>query len=324
MNRAATRTLETGGTLERVVVDCPQALAGHAQRIVLAIGVFDGVHIGHQAIFRELLDLAEEKQAQPAVLFFEPHPRAVLQPGQSPGRLTDIEERMRLMEQSGIRLFVCFPFTREIAALSPEAFCKGCLDVANLEVCGYCVGENWRFGQRNAGDGAALRQLTGKTVRIVPSARWNGETISSTRIREAIADGRVRDAAAMLGRPYSLNGTVEHGQGKGGPVLSYPTANLDGGGLQLPRFGVYAARGFVDGVRHDGIAYVGDAPTLRGHDIIVEYHIFDFAGDLYGRGMNLEFVEFLRPSIRFADAEALKQQIDKDILQAKEILAQTP
>lgn len=309
-------------------VDYPSELAtvlpqrdGKVVSVVLALGVFDGVHRGHQAIFRELVSLGKDLDAEPIALFFEPHPRGVLGKGNCPLRLTDIGQKTRLLSELGIKYCVCFPFTLELAGLSPETFYNRYLACAGVSIRGYCVGEDWRFGSRNAGDGTLLRSLSATEVRIVPPVLDEGRPVSSTRIREALSSGQVEEASRLLGRTFSLSGSVSHGQGKGGSVLSYPTANVKGTGVQLPKFGVYAARGVVGGERHDGIVYVGDAPTLRGRDIIVELHLFDYSGDMYGKELTVEFVSYLRESCHFADAAALRRQIGLDIERAKSLLA---
>ena len=305
------------------VVERLSDLAAYARRVVVAIGVFDGVHRGHQAIFSELSAMASETASEPVAMFFEPHPRAVLQPETAPLRIISREDRIVEIRRLGVRLFACLPFTKALAAQSPQEFFAHELAETGLDICGYCVGENWRFGCRNSGDAATLQRLSGVEVRIVPSLLHVGTPVSSTRIRKALADGDMALVEAMLGRPYCLHGTIRHGQGKGGAELSYPTANLSGGGVQLPKFGVYAARGTCGGVVHDGIVYVGDAPTLRGGSVLVEFHAFDFSGDLYGQQLSVEFVEFLRPSVKFADSEALKKQIEEDVVRARRVLDRT-
>ncbi|MBP5640240.1 MAG: riboflavin biosynthesis protein RibF [Victivallales bacterium] len=302
------------------VVESLAELKALAPRAVIAIGVFDGVHCGHQEIFHQLVAMARERHAVPVAMFFEPHPRMVLQPERAPLRICNSEERIRLILELGIQLFVRFPFTRELAALSPKEFYERHLRDSGIDVCGYCVGENWRFGHGNSGDANDLKLLSGVDVLVVPSVLYGGLPVSSTRIRKALADGDMALTTEMLGRPYCISGIVGHGQGKGGAELAYPTANLPDGGIQLPKFGVYAAYGIVDGIRHDGIVYVGDAPTLRGGTVLVEFHAFDFSGDIYGHELTVEFVEFLRPSIKFGSSESLKQQIDEDILQARKSL----
>lgn len=291
-------------------------------RAVLALGVFDGVHLGHQAIVRELLSLARRLSAVPVALYFEPHPRQVLGRG-APARLCSPQERIAQLRSLGVRHFVSFPFTRELAGLSPESFFRRHLSVPGVSVPGYCVGWNWRFGCGNAGDGALLAELSGAEVRVVPAVELDGQPVSSTRIRAALADGRVEEAARLLGRPFVLSGEVTHGQHLGSTALAYPTANVLDGGVCLPAFGVYAARGRIDGDGpwHDGILYVGDAPTLRGGSVVVELHLFEFAGELYGHGLEIEFVSHIRGSVRFADAEALRRQIACDIVRAREVLS---
>lgn len=303
-----------------VVVDYPSELK--VTRAVMALGVFDGVHLGHQAIVRELLEQARRLSAEPVVVFFEPHPRQVLGQG-APARLCSAGERIELLRRLGVRHLVSFPFTRELAALTPEEFFRRHLSVPGMCIPGYCVGWNWRFGRVGAGDGARLSALSGAEVKVVPAFELDGEPVSSTRIRAALEAGRIEEAARLLGRPYVLSGEVTHGQHLGTSALTYPTANVAGGGVCLPAFGVYAARGRIDGAGawHDGILYVGDAPTLRGGSIVVELHLFEFADELYGHGLEIEFVSHIRGSVRFADAEALRCQIAKDIVRAREVLA---
>lgn len=305
------------------IVSYPRELAVECPRIAVAIGVFDGVHIGHQAILRQLMQLAAASAAVPVVLFFEPHPRAVLMPEQPPMRLSSLAAKIRLLHEEGLRQLVCFPFTLELAALSPEDFLERYFFVPGLTVTAFCVGQNWRFGKGNSGNGALLAELSqahGITTCVVPSVRYGSDLVSSTRVRQAVSAGELELARAMLGRPYSITGRVSHGRGVAGKVFKCPTANLSDLNLLLPPFGIYAARGRVGRQFLDGVVYVGDAPTIRHDcqpDVIVELHLFSFSADLYGEEIEVLFYRFLRPSIVFADMESLSAQIQRDITAAR-------
>lgn len=301
------------------IVSYPSELAAECPRIAVAIGVFDGVHIGHQTILHELRRLAAASNATPVVLFFEPHPRAVLTPERAPSRLSSLAAKTRLFQDLGVQHLVCFPFTHELAALSPAEFLERYFFVPGLTVTAFCVGQNWRFGKGHSGDGALLAELGrahGVDTRVMPSVRFGSDVVSSTRIRRAVAAGELELARAMLGRPYSIDGVVSHGRGVGSKLLKCPTANIVDHGLLLPPFGIYAARGRVGQQLLDGVAYIGDAPTIRRDDkpeVVVELHLFSYAADLYGKEIEVLFYRFLRPSMNFADTESLSAQIQRDI-----------
>ena len=298
---------------------------------MLALGTFDGVHLGHQAVLRELLAMAREFAARPAVLFFDPLPRQVLRPDAPPKLLTTPEEKIRLMREYGVAALVRMPFDLALAALSPEAFLQRYFfDVPDLHLAGLCCGEEWRFGARNSGDAKLLAQLVaphGIQVRTVPPVMFGNEKVSSSRIREAVAAGELTPAEQMLGRPYVIEGVVEHGAGLASTTLHTPTANLADANLQLPPYGVYAA--YTDlglGEKLPGIVYIGDAPTFRGvHNghPVVELHLFDFQDDLYGRKILVTPVQFLRPSRLFPSPEALQEQIQQDLAVARQAFARS-
>ena len=310
---------------EHILVNHPAELSAFGNRWVLALGTFDGVHLGHRSVLRELLTMAEELSACPAVMFFEPLPRQVLNPTHPPKLLNTSEEKVRLMASCGVRTFVRMPFDLALASLSPSEFLqKYFFEVPELQLVGLCCGEEWRFGARNAGDVALLQQLVmphGVEVRAVPPVVLGDEKISSSRIREAVARGDLALAEKMLGRPYDIEGVVSHGAGVASTKLHTPTANLVDERLQMPPYGVYAARtNLGEGTEWPGIVYIGDAPTLRGDGNdhpIVELHLFDFQGDLYGRRLRVIPVEFLRESRVFPSAEALQAQIRQDLANAR-------
>ena len=294
------------------------------QRIAVAMGIFDGVHLGHQAIMRQLVALAHETKATPVALFFAPHPKEVLF-GTPPQYLTPTPQKAELLRQHGAAHVVCMPFTKELADKQPDDFLALFL-AGSPDVTGFCVGNNWRFGRGNAGDAIALAEWSRShnlQCRLVTQVCHEGEPISSTRIRAEITAGHLAEAASMLGRPVSVSGTVRHGNGIGKSELACPTANICEPGQLLPPYGVYAATAQWEGKHASGIVYVGEAPTIRTQGTpvaITELHLFDVEEELYGKQMTVSFHEFIRPSIRFPSAAALQQQIAKDIETVKTLL----
>lgn len=309
--------------------DCPAGLLPRCRRVAVAMGVFDGVHIGHRSILRNLAEAAAQSSAEPVALFFAPHPRAVLAPP-APPLLTGLPEKCALLRASGARHLVCIPFTRELAALAPEAFLERYFAVPGLTVTAFCVGERWRFGHGNGGGTEQLGAWAarrGIAVRVVPAVCHGGSPVSSTRIRGEVSAGRLNEATAMLGRPFSISGIVCHGNRLGSAKLHYPTANICDPEHLLPPFGVYAASAYWDGRTAHGIAYVGEAPTMRDTDnplVLTELNLFDIDENLYGRRLTVAFRLFIRPSIRFPSPLALKQQIDADVKRAHSFFASNP
>ncbi|MCQ2396791.1 MAG: riboflavin biosynthesis protein RibF [Lentisphaeria bacterium] len=314
---------------------CPEALHiassldGLNGRIALAIGAFDGVHLGHRAVLSTLLAQAERYSARPVALFFDPIPKHFFKPENQAMLLTTMEEKIRLLQSLGISEIVRMPFDRDLATLRPEAFASTYLfGNKNITLCSICVGEDWRFGHDNTGDVTLLTELSAQhSCEVVPvPGVLHGDTwISSSRIRRAIAEGDFNEANAMLGRKYTIDGEVIHGNEIATNSLKCPTANLLGQNLQLPPFGVYAARTRIEqSPPVDGIVYIGDAPTFRTDgNPIVELHLFNFNDSIYGKRISVEPVAFLRESRVFADSEALTAQIQLDIANAKRLLEET-
>lgn len=294
-------------------------------RIAVAMGVFDGVHLGHQAIIRSLVEAAARTNAVPVALFFNPHPRAVVFPP-APLCLTGLEHKASLLLACGARRLVCMNFTREMSRLAPHEFLDNYFHVPGLTVTVFCVGDNWRFGKGNGGGSESLNSWAaahGAASCIVPAVSRNGSVISSTRIRGEIESGNLAEAEAMLGRKFAISGIVRHGYGIGGTTLKYPTANICEPNHILPPFGVYAARAKWGGRIADGIVYVGAAPTIRQGEhpeVWVELHLFEVHENLYDKEMLVEFHGYIRPSVKFKTPEALGTQIGKDIEKAKIIL----
>jgi riboflavin kinase/FMN adenylyltransferase len=287
----------------------------------LAIGVFDGVHVGHQALVRSVAERSRAERATAVAATFEPLPIEVLAPGAPPSALSDVDERARLLEAAGARAVVVFGFTRELAALTPDDF------VARLasagEVRRVCVGDDFQFGRDRTGNVTRLRELGarhGFTVDVAPPVTADGAIVSSTRIRNALLAGAVEDAARLLGRPYAVTGVVQHGD-KRGRALGYPTVNLDVPRRRLlPRDGIYAVWAEVDGTRVMAASSLGVRPTFGGGDRVLEAFLLDWKGDAYGDTIEAAFVKRLRDELRFASAAELSEQIARDVEATREAL----
>lgn len=293
-----------------------------------AIGVFDGVHRGHQKVLKTLLGIAERSHAVPVAVTFTPHPKRVLHPEMAPSLLFPEEEKIQLLARYGAQAVVTIPFTREFASLSPDHFLDQCLHSGTVRLTGVCVGQSWRFGANAAGSALDLERrahLDHFIFEPVEEVRFGPLVVSSTEIRKAIAAGDLDGARAMLGRSYMLFGAVEHGMGLAGKLLGAPTANLHLEAGVLPPFGVYAVyAGPEDGSARDpGIVNIGIAPTIRKEEHPrpkVEVHIFNKSLDLYGKRLAVELVTRVRPEQKFDSLDALRAQIQTDIAAADRLL----
>ena len=289
----------------------------------VAIGNFDGVHLGHQAVLRQA---ASVTGAPLGVVTFEPHPREILIPDAPPFRLMNAEARSHRLAKLGVIHLYELPFNAALMALSPEDFARDILG-ERLGLAHVTVGQDFRFGKNRAGtadDLKAFGDRFGFGVTIAELVETAGLEVSSTRIREALAEGQPRDAAMMLGHQHRIEGVVERGDQRGRD-LGYPTANMSITGLHPPKFGVYAVRidvltGENEG-RYDGVASLGVRPMFGENIPNLETHVFDFRGDLYGSQMSVALVEYLRPEEKFDSLEALIVQMDADSARAREILA---
>lgn len=293
-----------------------------------AIGVFDGVHRGHQKVLATLREIAQRTNSTPVVITFHPHPRSVLTPGAAPSLLYPQEEKLRLLRLYGAEAVAVIPFTQEFAALSPDQFLDQSLHSGTVKLTGVCVGRAWRFGAKAAGSYVDLERRA-KLDRFVFSpvdeVTFGDGVVSSTEIRKAVAGGDLASAAEMLGRSYTLFGKVEHGLGLAGKVLGAATANLHLDAGVLPPFGVYAVRaGDEAGTeRFPGIVNIGIAPTIRHEEHPapkVEVHIFGRSLDLYGKRLAVELAANVRREKKFASLDELRAQIQTDIAAADKLL----
>jgi riboflavin kinase/FMN adenylyltransferase len=275
----------------------------------LAVGEFDGVHIGHREVIR----------GADTVLTFEPHPRAVVAPASAPKLLTTLEIKADLVADLGVRELVVIPFDGSFAAQSPEAFIEHEL-VERLGARRVSVGEDFRFGHRARGDAALLQAQTAFETRVSRMVELDGSVVSSTHIRGLIGAGEVEAAARFLGAPFQMRGTVVHGD-KRGRTLGYPTANLvPDPRLVVPDHGVYACRARVGGEERLAAVNVGVRPTFQtGRGLLVEAFLLDFEGDLYGQTLALEFIGRLRGEQRFETVEALVEQMERDVVETRRV-----
>ena len=300
--------------------------------LVLAAGFFDGVHKGHQFVLAGAVERAREIAGQAWVLTFDRHPLAALAPSRCPPLLTTLEERLALLERSGVDGALVLEFTRRLAVQPPKTFIEWlCTDPAQSQterhadhVCEIRCGRNWRFGWRAAGTPELLAQFGeryGFRVVVVPYAEYRGSEISSTRVRCAVREGRLDDAAAMLGRSYAMRGIVMRGRGVG-QRLNAATANIQPNCEVLPPNGVYAVRVRVEGDPQlvNGVANLGMRPTFADalpDRAVLETHLLDFSGDLYGKTLEVSFLTRLRDERAFDSPEALTRQIAEDIRSAQ-------
>ncbi len=301
-------------------------LAPQDRGAVAAIGNFDGVHIGHQAVIAQARDLARARNVPLGVMTFEPHPREVFAPDAPPFRLMNAEARAHRLKKLGVDHLYELPFGPALATLSPDAFAARVI-ADGLGLSHVVVGSDFHFGKGRAGSPADLRDLgaqLGFGVTIADLVHTDGVEVSSTSIRHALAEGRPRDAAAMLGHWHRIEGPVLHGE-KRGRDLGYPTANMSIAGLHPPRFGVYAVLADVLSGPHagtfHGAASVGVRPMFGDNLPNIETFLFDFAGDLYGTHLSVALVDFLRPEERFDSLQGLIDQMDLDCRRARDILA---
>jgi riboflavin kinase/FMN adenylyltransferase len=289
-----------------------------ARPSAIALGTFDGVHLGHRAILGTALGRARGVGLDAVACTFDRHPMEILNPERAPLPITTVEERLTLIGETGVDVVIVLAFTRELAAIEPEAFVKDVL-LGRLRAREIVVGDSHRFGRAARGDARMLVDLSGRfgfQAHVVPPMAVDGAFVSSSEIRAALQRGDVSGAARSLGRPYGITGQVTSGAGRG-RTLGFPTANIDPDRPVLVARGVYRGLVTVDGGRHAAVVNVGVRPTFGETTLAVEAHLLDFAGDLYGRRVRLDFLARLRDEMRFPSIEDLKAQVARDIAAAR-------
>jgi riboflavin kinase/FMN adenylyltransferase len=306
--------------------DVPPAFKG----AVVAIGNFDGVHRGHRALIAEAKIQAEARRSPLAVLSFEPHPQEFFKPSPESFRLTPLRAKSRLLSDLGVDALFALTFDGDMAQRTPQDFVINVL-VNGLGIGGAVVGHDFEFGQKRAGNLAALAymgEMEGFTVTAFDTVTASGdEKISSTLIRQMLKQARPEEAARLLGRFWAVEARVEHGDARG-REMGFPTANMHLGHCLAPAYGVYAVRvNILEGdravARHDGVANFGIRPMYQVNVPLMETHLFDFDGDLYGKYLSVELIQYIRPEAKFPSQEALIAQIAADAAKAREILAKT-
>ncbi len=292
------------------------------RRVVVALGNFDGVHLGHQAVLRQALEEAERRGVKVVAATFEPHPRAVLRPGGEPKLLTDPSLRRELLLCYGAEEVYTISFDEALSRKSPEEFVREVL-VGELRAEAVVVGGNFRFGNKAAGDIADLARLMrgfGGEAYAVPIRVAGGREISSTHIRALITSGQVGEAARLLGRPYVVRGEVIMGDRRG-RTIGFPTANvLADPGVVIPARGVYAGCVRTGGTTYSACTNIGVAPTFGDRESKIETYLLDFEGDLYGRVVDVGFISRIRAEKRFSGVDELKRQISRDVAEARRLL----
>ncbi|WP_319526027.1 bifunctional riboflavin kinase/FAD synthetase [uncultured Desulfosarcina sp.] len=293
---------------------------------VITIGNFDGVHIGHQALFHAVIERAEAMDGTAIAMTFDPHPIRVIKRNGNPPLITLYEQKAELIEKAGIDVLICIPFTMDFAALSARTFVEEIL-VKRIGMKAIVVGQDYTFGNRREGNVELLKQYAAELGFEVIVAEWiqstnaDNDRISSTAIRELVMEGDMEKAGKMLGRNYQIRGTVARGRDRGGKLLGIPTANINLQDELCPKAGVYAVIVNYDGQRYPGVANIGYSPTFDDHVFTVEAHILDFKKDIYGKKIMVNFVQRLRGEIKFSGIDELIEQIGRDIAKAREILA---
>lgn len=288
---------------------------------VLTLGNFDGVHIGHREIFRQVVEKAKEIGGTSIVYTFEPHPLRVVSPAKTPPLLTTFKKKMQLIAESGIDITVCADFTKRFAEQHPRDFAKDTL-VGGIGVKEVFVGYDYTFGKGREGTITYLKKMGdefGFKVTVIDAIMIDDQIVSSSLLRDTIEEGNLEKAKKLLGRHYSIEGKVVDGF-KRGSMIGFPTANIDTAYDLIPHTGVYASKALIEGEFFAGVVNVGFNPTFHRDKLSVEIHIFDFNKDIYGKEIEIFFIKMLRNEIEFGSAEELKKQIEKDISIAKGVL----
>ena len=290
---------------------------------VVTIGNFDGIHLAHQGLLSKVVEEARNRKCGGIVITFEPHPQKILHPERRPFYLlTTLEEKLKLIEALGIDAVILIEFTPEFAKTSAEAFVQDIL-WDKLHIAKLIIGHDTAFGNRKSGNKDFLRskgQLLGFDVEAIDAVQLDGIAVSSTRVRHSLQEGDVRRAMKLLGRPYNLSGVVVKGYRRGSEI-GIPTANIEAEKELVPALGVYAVVADMGEIRHPGVLNIGYSPTFGDNHLTVEVHLLDFPREeLYGKAINVFFIDRIRDEMKFESPKELVKQIERDIERAKELL----
>ena len=291
---------------------------------VITIGNFDGVHIGHQALFHEVIEKADAIDGTSVAMTFEPHPMRILKQNNHPPLITLYEQKAELIERTGIDVIICVPFTKKFAALTAREFIEGLL-IQKIGMKAIAVGEDYSFGKNREGNLELLRTFSKEMNFEVFVADWIKmshslpDRISSTRVRELVMAGQMEEAQKMLGRHYQIRGVVVTGRDRGGKLLGIPTANINLHDELCPKTGIYAVTVEWQDRQLKGVANIGYSPTFDDHEFTVEVHILDFDQDIYDHKIRVNFIQRIRDEKKFSDISELIEQIHNDIAAARDI-----
>jgi riboflavin kinase/FMN adenylyltransferase len=297
------------------------------KRAVVTIGNFDGVHIGHQALFYEVIERSHAMDGTSIAITFEPHPLRVLKKDSSPPLITMFEQKVELIERSGMDVLISIPFTLEFAAISARSFVEDLL-VRRIGMKAIVVGEDYAFGKNREGNIALLNSLAPRlgfeviVTGMIRTLQGTLERISSTAIRELVQAGEMPHACRMLGRHFQIRGTVVAGRDRGGKLLGFPTANLKLDDELCPRAGIYAVTVETQGRLLQGVANIGYSPTFDDFQFTVEVHILDFKNMIYGQRIRVNFIKRIRDEMKFPSLAALREQIAEDAQTARQLLTE--
>lgn len=304
-------------------LDGGSAVPAHLRGGIVALGNFDGFHLGHQAVVGRAIARAKAEGRPALVATFDPHPVRFFKPDLPPFRLTTLDQRERLFGAAGADAMLVFRFDAELAAVTAEDFVTDRL-IGRIGAAGVVTGEDFTFGNRRGGNIAVLERLGaehGLSVDTVAPVMDEGRPVSSSRIREALEAGDCETATRLLTRPFAIEGVVEHGD-KRGRAIGYPTANINLGKYLRPHYGIYAVRGRLpDGRTLGGAANLGIRPSFHPPKELLEPYFFDFSGDLYGQTIEVELISFIRPEAKFDGLDALTRQMEQDCSEARRRLA---
>ena len=307
-----------------IVIDDPNTFSQHQQGCVATIGKFDGVHLGHQLILDQIKQKAEALNLPALAIVLEPHPEEFFtsDPGACPARLSLIDEKLALIESFGVDFVLVLRFDKQLSELSAEAYIRDIL-VDGLGIAAFIVGDDFKFGNKRGGDFALLkREGAAHGFEVLESAAYerNGQRISSTYVRDSLQAGDFALAEQLLGRKYTIKGEVIKGQQLGGQI-GFPTCNIDPQRLKMPLLGVFACYARLDDVLLPAAVNIGFRPTVQAEGgALLEAHLLDFRGDLYGETLEIVFIAKVRDEMKFESLDALKHQLEEDIARVRELI----
>lgn len=308
------------------VINSLEEISTPFKRAVITIGNFDGVHLGHQALFHEVIEKSESLDGTSIAITFDPHPMRVLYKNNLPPLITLKEQKIELIERADLDVLVCIPFTKKFAQLTPREFVEDVL-IRRIGMVAIIVGRDYTYGKNRTGNVGMLRTFAELfdfeliLADWIQTSRSIGDRISSTKIRDLVTDGAVNKVQPLLGRFYQVRGTVASGRDRGGKLLGFPTANINLQDELCPKTGVYAVTVEYEQNQYDGVANIGYSPTFDDHIFTVEVHLLDFDKNIYGRKIKVNFIKRIRDELKFSNIGDLSDQIKLDVVEARKIIS---